>query len=154
MVGLRRHVRVRTDRTSFEIQSTGPLQTGSPKFSTPFDVREFSRVVIYFRPTSIVSAETAVRFFFQWSDDGSVIPFGANDNIQQSDFTLDLFSDGSFRPKPYVVEPRTIDGSLDVVGPRQMAFMLPVAGGHMRVGVESEVATSGAYTLRAQRLVL
>lgn len=152
MVSRRRRPRVRTDRTSLEVQSPGGFTT-SVKWGNALDVREFSKVTFFFQPTFIATGATFVQIAVQWSDDGTTIPFG-DDHIQQSDFNLPQFADGSFRPKDYVYELSIEDGTL-IVGatPPDDFFTVPVGGAFCRVGVRSDVA-GGTYGVRAQRLVL
>jgi hypothetical protein len=148
-VGLRRH-RVRTDASSVEIEANG-LFVAAPawKWSDTLDMRDFTHLVVFFDPTSVVTVSEA-HIVLAWSDDGTTIPFDDEDNFQQSDFNIGDVSDGSFKPKPYTVALTTAGGEL-VVNKAQ-SFVYLVKGRFCRVGVNAN-GTNGAYRLRAQRLV-
>ena len=152
MVDRRRRPRVRTDRTSFEIQATGGFTT-TTKFSNPFDVRGYSRLALFLNLGFVPTSATTVKLVVQWSDDGTTIPFGNNDNRQQSDYTILDFVDGSFNPKPYTADFTTLSGTLQIgVDPPDKHLLVDVGGAFCRVGVVCD-ATGGTYEIRAQRLV-
>lgn len=140
---------VRTDATSTAIIAAGTAFTsGTIVWSSALDTRDYSEVSVWFGSTNIGS-NTQVDLYVQWSDDGTTIPFGDDDGIQQTDFLLTTGTNGVFQPKNYVARLTTAGGELVANSGKLLSF--PKKGGSMRFGVMGNSAT-GTFGVRAQRL--
>ena len=140
---------VRTDATSTAIIAAGTAFTaGTIVWSSALDTRDYSEVSVWFGSANI-GANTQVDLYVQWSDDGTTIPFGDDDGIQQTDFLITTGSTGIFQPKDYVARLTTAGGELVVGSIKMLSF--PKKGGSMRFGVMGNSAT-GTFGVRAQRL--
>lgn len=139
---------VRTDASSTQIIAATAFTSGTIIWSSAVDMRDYSEISVWFNPTALGS-NTQVDLFIQWSDDGTTIPFGDDDGIQQSDFLIFQGSTGVFQPKDYVARLTTAGGELVANSGKLLSF--PKKGGSMRFGVKGNSAT-GTFGVRAQRL--
>ena len=140
---------VRTDASSTEIIAIGTAFTsGTIVWSSPLEMRDHSEVSVWFGSANIGS-NTQVDLYVQWSDDGTTIPLGDDDGIQQTDFLITTGSTGVFQPKDYVARLTTAGGELVAGSIKMLSF--PKKGGSMRFGVMGDSAT-GTFGVRAQRL--
>jgi hypothetical protein len=147
-MGRRRWARVRTEATSTQVQALTAFGT-SWKWGTAQDVRDYDAIAVFFNPSTLVTV-TTVDLVIAWSDDGSTIGFADDDNYQQSDFNLTNFTDGTFNPKTYTLNPTVAGGEL--VAGQKIHLVYPVKAGYCRVGVRGN-STNGNYAVRTQRLV-
>jgi len=140
----------RTDATSTEvIAALTPFTAGAFVWSAAVNMRDHNALAVYFNPEDL-GTNTIVDLVLAWSDDGTTIPFSAEDNILCTDYNITGFSDGSFNPKPYTVRLTTAGGEL--VAGTMTHLVYPKGGGVCRVGVKGVFAT-GTFGLRTQRLV-
>lgn len=140
---------VRTDASSTVIIAAGTAFTaGTIVWSSAVDMRDFAEASVWFASANIGS-NTQVDLYVQWSDDGTTIPFGDDDGIQQTDFLITSGTNGVFQPKDYVARLTVAGGELAAGSIKMLSF--PKKGGSMRVGVMGDSAT-GTFGVRAQRL--
>lgn len=140
---------VRTDATSTVIIPAGTAFTnGTIVWSSAVDTRDYSEISVWFGSANI-GANTQVDLYAQWSDDGSTIPFGDDDGIQQTDFLITTGTNGVFQPKDYVARLTVAGGELIAGSVKMLSF--PKKGGSFRFGVMGDSAT-GTFGVRAQRL--
>jgi len=149
-MGSRRAPRLRTDATSTKITAGTDVSFQNDWLWTDsVDCNGYDAIAIFQKVTSI-GTTTEMEMVIAWSDDGTTIPYDDDDNFQQSDYNIVNFTDGTFRPKDYMLRRTTGRGNL--ADGETYHKVYPVQAGHFRIGVRGP--GTGRYWIRYQRLVM